>query len=283
MPEFVELTDHGPIREVALNRPRSLNALNLGLMTELADAMTSAATDSGVRAVLLTGRGRAFCAGGDLKWAMEYANDPGASLHALAGQLNRLVVEIRSMPKPVVAAIQGAAAGAGFMLALACDFRVMEKSAFFHQAYTSNGCASTVGGRFLCPGWWDWLGHWRSPPLTKESRRRRPINGVWSRAWRKTARCGRRPSPWSRTWRADRSILFGAVKNFLTCPLKGLWKNRPSGNAGVSWRARATRMVGKAFGLFWKNGRHDLFSAWPHPVRGKAQPAAGCRRAVVQG
>ncbi len=151
MPEYVELTDHGPIREVAMNRPRSLNALNLGLMTELADAMTSAATDPGVRAVLLTGRGRAFCAGGDLKWAMEYADDPGTSLHVLAGQLNRLVVEIRSMPKPVVAAIQGAAAGAGFMLALACDFRVMEKSAFFQQAYTSNGLCIDGGGTFSLP------------------------------------------------------------------------------------------------------------------------------------
>lgn len=151
MPEFIEIENHGPIREVAMNRPRSLNALNLGLMTELADAMTDAAADGAVRTVLLTGRGRAFCAGGDLRWAVEYCDDPGTSLHVLAAQLNRLVVEIRSMPKPVIAAVQGAAAGAGFMLALACDFRVMEKSAFFQQAYTSNGLCIDGGGTFSLP------------------------------------------------------------------------------------------------------------------------------------
>lgn len=151
MPEFVETADHGPIREVAMNRPKNLNAMNLGLMTELADAMMEAAADPAVRGVVLTGRGRAFCAGGDLKWALDYCDDPGRSLHVLAAQLNRLVVEIRSMPKPVVAAIQGAAAGAGFMLALACDFRVMEKSAFFQQAYTSNGLCIDGGGTFSLP------------------------------------------------------------------------------------------------------------------------------------
>lgn len=151
MPEFVETADHGAIREVAMNRPKNLNAMNLGLMTELADAMMEAAADPAVRGVMLTGRGRAFCAGGDLKWALDYGDDPGRSLHVLAAQLNRLVVEIRSMPKPVVAAIQGAAAGAGFMLALACDFRVMEKSAFFQQAYTSNGLCIDGGGTFSLP------------------------------------------------------------------------------------------------------------------------------------
>ncbi len=83
---------------------------------------------------------------------MEYCEeDPGTSLHVLAARLNRLAVEIRCMPKPVVAAIQGAAAGAGFMLALACDFRVMEKSAFFQQAYTSNGLCIDGGGTFSLP------------------------------------------------------------------------------------------------------------------------------------
>ncbi|ROQ92157.1 enoyl-CoA hydratase/isomerase family protein [Desulfosoma caldarium] len=151
MPDCVVVTNHGPIREVTMNRPRNLNALNLELMSELADAMTAAAVDPSVRGVLFSGRGRAFCAGGDLKWALDYASDPGISLHVLAGQLNRLAVQIRSMPKPVVAAVQGAAAGAGFMLALACDFRIMEQSAFFQQAYTSNGLCIDGGGTFSLP------------------------------------------------------------------------------------------------------------------------------------
>jgi 2-(1,2-epoxy-1,2-dihydrophenyl)acetyl-CoA isomerase len=151
MPELVEIVDHGMVREVAMNRPRNLNALNLQLMTELADALTAAAADASVRAVLVTGRGKAFCAGGDLKWALDFADDPGVSLHTLAGQLNRVAVELRNMPKPVAAAVQGAAAGAGFTLALACDFRVMEKSAFFLQAYTSNGLCIDGGGTFTLP------------------------------------------------------------------------------------------------------------------------------------
>ncbi len=151
MAEFLEILSHGPIREVVMNRPKNLNALNLGLMTELADAMTDAAAEPSVLGVLLTGHGRAFCAGGDLKWALEFDSDPGTSLHVLAGQLNRLAVQIRTMPKPVVAAVHGAAAGAGFMLALACDFRVMEESAFFQQAYTSNGLCIDGGGTFSLP------------------------------------------------------------------------------------------------------------------------------------
>ncbi|SMC17061.1 Enoyl-CoA hydratase [Desulfacinum hydrothermale DSM 13146] len=151
MPELVEIIDHGKVREVALNRPKNLNALNLQIMTELADALTAAAADASVRGVCLTGRGKAFCAGGDLKWTLDFADDPGVSFHTLAGQLNRVAVELRHMPKPVVAAVQGAAAGAGFTLALACDFRIMERSAFFLQAYTSNGLCMDGGGTFTLP------------------------------------------------------------------------------------------------------------------------------------
>src|SRR5208337_2226637 len=108
-------------------------------------------TDNSVKGIALTGKGKAFCAGGDLKWAMSFSKKPGASFHRLASQLNLSVIEIRRMNKPVVAAISGPAAGAGFALALACDFRIMEESAVLMQAYTSNGLSIDGGGTFMLP------------------------------------------------------------------------------------------------------------------------------------
>jgi 2-(1,2-epoxy-1,2-dihydrophenyl)acetyl-CoA isomerase len=95
--------------------------------------------------------GKAFCAGGDLKWALGFSVRPGAAFHALASQFHLAILEIRRMKKPVVAAVNGVAAGGGFSLALACDFRVMEKAALLKQAYTSNGLCIDGGGTFTLP------------------------------------------------------------------------------------------------------------------------------------
>jgi 2-(1,2-epoxy-1,2-dihydrophenyl)acetyl-CoA isomerase len=76
---------------------------------------------------------------------------PGAAFHALAAAYHQAIVEIRRMPKPVVAAVNGLAAGGGFSMALACDFRVMAKSAVFRQAYTSNGLSVDGGGTYTLP------------------------------------------------------------------------------------------------------------------------------------
>jgi 2-(1,2-epoxy-1,2-dihydrophenyl)acetyl-CoA isomerase len=108
-------------------------------------------SDSAVRGLILTGRGKAFCGGGDLKWAVGFSDPAGGAFHALAGQFHRAIVEIRRMRKPVLAAINGVAAGGGFSLALACDFRIMEKSAVLKQAYTSNGLCIDGGGTFTLP------------------------------------------------------------------------------------------------------------------------------------
>ncbi len=101
--------------------------------------------------VVLTGAGKAFCAGGDLKWLSTSGMSHGAAFHALAAAYHQAIVEIRRMPKPVVAAVNGLAAGGGFSMALACDFRVMDKSAIFRQAYTSNGLSVDGGGTFTLP------------------------------------------------------------------------------------------------------------------------------------
>ena len=151
MGKFIETRTIGNVAEVVLNRPEAYNAFNLELITELAEQLIRLATDHSVKGLLLTGEGKAFCSGGDLKWAAGYAKEAGSSFHTLAAQLHLAIIEIRRMKKPVVAAVNGIAAGAGFSLALACDFRVVESSAILRQAYTSNGLCIDGGGTFTLP------------------------------------------------------------------------------------------------------------------------------------
>jgi 2-(1,2-epoxy-1,2-dihydrophenyl)acetyl-CoA isomerase len=142
---------HGPILEITLNRPEAYNAFNLDMMAMLSEVLASAATDDSIKGVLIAGNGKAFCSGGDLKWISQQAADAGSTLHRLAPQFHIAITEIRRMGKPVVAAINGIAAGGGFSLALACDFRVMAESAVLRQGYTSNGLSIDGGGTFALP------------------------------------------------------------------------------------------------------------------------------------
>ena len=151
MTTMIEVTYHDTIAELTLNRPEAFNAFNLEMVTGMADSLIKLAADERTRGVAITSNGKAFCAGGDLKWAIDYADSPGASFHKLASQFHLAVLEIRRMMKPVVAAVNGIAAGGGFSLALACDFRVMGKSAVLKQAYTSAGLCVDGGGTFTLP------------------------------------------------------------------------------------------------------------------------------------
>lgn len=151
MEQLIEVMQNNNIAEVAFNRPKSFNAFDLDTISEMANVLTRLAKDDSVKGIVITGKGKAFCAGGDLKWAVNFSEKPGTSFHKLASQLNVVVLAIREMSKPVVAAINGAAAGAGFAIALACDFRVMEKSAVLKQAYTSNGLSIDGGGTYTLP------------------------------------------------------------------------------------------------------------------------------------
>jgi len=151
MTELIEVKQHDNLVEVALNRPETYNAFNLEMVDQLASHLTALATDNEVKGIVIAGKGKAFCAGGDLKYATESPDGAGAAFHRLAARFHLAIVEIRRMRKPVVAAIHGAAAGGGFSLALACDFRVMEKNARLVQAYTSNGLCIDGGGTFTLP------------------------------------------------------------------------------------------------------------------------------------
>lgn len=136
---------------IKLNRPKSYNSFDLGMVQLLAETLIKLALDPQVRGVVISGEGKAFCAGGDLRWIENYGDNYAGAFHELAARYHQAVLEIRRMPKPVVAAINGLAAGGGFSMALACDFRIMEDSAVLKQAYTSNGLSIDGGGTFSLP------------------------------------------------------------------------------------------------------------------------------------
>jgi 2-(1,2-epoxy-1,2-dihydrophenyl)acetyl-CoA isomerase len=149
--EQVKLEIRSGIGVITLNRPEAFNAFHAPMIGNLAEKLIGLSSNADVVGVVLTGAGKAFCAGGDLKWLSTSGMSHGAAFHALAAAYHQAIVEIRRMPKPVVAAVNGLAAGGGFSMALACDFRVMNKSAIFRQAYTSNGLSVDGGGTFTLP------------------------------------------------------------------------------------------------------------------------------------
>jgi 2-(1,2-epoxy-1,2-dihydrophenyl)acetyl-CoA isomerase len=151
MDQPVILEKRGGTAILTLNRPETYNAFGLEMAGLLAEILIGLAVDRNVSGVVISGKGKAFCAGGDLRWISQCGERHGPAFHELAARYHQAIMEIRRMPKPVVAAINGLAAGGGFSMALASDFRIMETSAILRQAYTSNGLSIDGGGTYSLP------------------------------------------------------------------------------------------------------------------------------------
>jgi 2-(1,2-epoxy-1,2-dihydrophenyl)acetyl-CoA isomerase len=137
------------VATLTLNRPEALNALTIRLKSDLISAVRELGRDRGVRAVVLTGAGRAFCAGQDLRERQEPDAPPlGVELRE---RYNPLIRALRDLPKPVLAAVNGVAAGAGLSLALACDVRIAGESASFLVAFGRIGLVPDSGATWLLP------------------------------------------------------------------------------------------------------------------------------------
>lgn len=152
MYEHILVSESEGIATITLNRPDKLNAFIGHMRRDLAEALERAGSDRSIRVVIVTGAGRAFCAGGDIGFMAELMKRQDSEEFArILGAGRRVISAIRSMTKPVIAAVNGPAAGAGFNLALACDLRVASSNATFSQSFLKIGLHPDWGGTYFLP------------------------------------------------------------------------------------------------------------------------------------
>jgi 2-(1,2-epoxy-1,2-dihydrophenyl)acetyl-CoA isomerase len=149
--EQIRSEREGAVAYLRLHRPEKLNALTAKMSHELSDALEGIAGDDDVRCVVITGEGRGFCAGQDLSEFGDGTGErPDIQAH-LADTYHRLIPQIHEVPKPVIAGVNGVAAGAGLSLAMACDLRIASDAARFTQAFVKIGLVPDSGGTFFLP------------------------------------------------------------------------------------------------------------------------------------
>jgi 2-(1,2-epoxy-1,2-dihydrophenyl)acetyl-CoA isomerase len=153
--ETLKIEINGPVGTLTLNRPEALNAMSPELIGELTTAAAWLADRAPLRAVIVTGAGRAFCSGGDVNWFKRGVTDENVDLPSEvrrgAEALHNAIVDIRRIPYPVIAAINGPAAGAGMSLALSADIRIASDQAFLAIAYGRIGAAPDGGMTYFLP------------------------------------------------------------------------------------------------------------------------------------
>lgn len=151
MTETILVARTGDVTTITLNRPERLNAFNVEMLGRLRAAIAHAAED-GTRCLVITGAGKGFCAGQDLSDRVRKPGDPPPDLgESLDARYNPLIRAIKALPMPVVAAVNGVAAGAGANLALACDIVVAARSASFAQSFCKVGLIPDSGGTWTLP------------------------------------------------------------------------------------------------------------------------------------
>lgn len=146
---FISYTQEGGVVYLHLNRPDKFNSFNRPMALEMQELLDKCGQDASVRAVVITGTGKAFCAGQDLQEAID-PNGPGLQ-RILSEGYNPIIERIRTLAKPVIAAVNGVAAGAGANIALACDIVVATESASFIQAFSKIGLIPDSGGTYMLP------------------------------------------------------------------------------------------------------------------------------------
>jgi enoyl-CoA hydratase/carnithine racemase len=144
-----ETADH--VATLTFNRPERRNALSPVMLDEMAAAVRAAQADDDARVLVITGAGRAFCAGGDTKSMAEVAGGPVPANREQVGQIQEVQLLLRRFPKPIIAAVNGAAYGAGLDLACGADFRLASDTATFCEVYVRLGLAPGGGGAWLLP------------------------------------------------------------------------------------------------------------------------------------
>ena len=149
----IEIDDD--IATLTLDRPDAFNAMSPEMIGELTVAMAWLADQGTFRSLIVTGAGKAFCAGGDVSWFRKGIEDPdhdiSAEVRRGADALHAAIIDLRRVEQPVIAAVNGPAAGAGFSLALACDFRISAEGAFFAPAYGRIGASPDGGMTYFLP------------------------------------------------------------------------------------------------------------------------------------
>ena len=152
MYQHIDISEDSNIVKITLNRPEKLNAFVGHMRRDLAEALEEAGSDHTVRVVVITGAGRAFCAGGDVGFMAELVERKDSEeFSRLLGSARRVITAIRQMTKPVVASVNGPAFGAGFNLALACDLRIASTAATFSQSFAKVGLHPDWGGTYFLP------------------------------------------------------------------------------------------------------------------------------------
>jgi enoyl-CoA hydratase len=150
LPPELTVEADGPVRTLGINRPAELNAVNQRLHWALANVWRQISADRDARVVILTGAGRAFCAGGDFEWMASFLDDPAARYESIR-EGAQIIEEMLRFPLPVVAAVNGAAVGLGCSMAILCDVVLMSEKAHFADPHVSVGLAAGDGGAAFWP------------------------------------------------------------------------------------------------------------------------------------